>query len=462
MRLLFVVMTAGVVACTGTTSEHDAGTGGGAAGGASVGGGSGGGVAAGGGGGAPDAGTGVTDFCPPLAAAPGNAVTVQTTAQLLAALQGVAPGTTILLEDGTYTFASGQYVYVGTAGVTLRGQSNDATKVILDANYATGFGQSIVTLAADDVTLADVTVQRAYDHPIHVQPAFASPRPISNVRIYRVRVIDPGQQAIKVNPDEPGFTHLIDSGLIACSTIQLTSAGRARVRDNCYTGGIDIHAGRGWTIRDNRIEGFWCPTGLSEHAVHCWKGCRDTVVERNLLINNARGVGFGLGTGVQGRAYGDNPCPGVTNAGHVGGVIRNNVVVTTDSALQTSGAGFDTGISLELACGQAQVLHNTVFSTQPPASSSIEWRFSGTTTTLRNNLTSHRLQQRDNATATQAGNVATATAGLFVDVPGFDLHLVPGAPVIGQGVSVPAGLCDDDVDGDARVEPRDVGADEVP
>ena len=280
------------------------------------------------------------------------------------------------------------------------------------------------------------------------------------MRIYRVRVIDPGQQAIKVNPDEPGFTSVLDDGLIACSTLQLTAAGRSQVRDNCYTGGIDIHAGRGWVIRDNRIEGFWCPAGLSEHAVHCWKGCRDTVVERNVLVNNARGVGFGLGTGVASRTYADSPCPGVTSAGHVGGVIRNNVIVTTDAALQSSGAGFDTGISLELACGNVQVAHNTVFSTQAPASSSIEWRFTGTTAMLLNNLTSHRLQARDGAMATLGGNSVHRDRRAVRRRAG--VRPAPGARRHNhrRGVAVPAGVCDADLDGDARTGMRDVGADE--
>jgi len=240
MRALLVVGLANLVACSGTASSSDAGSGGGGG----AGGGDGGAIGGGTGGGATDGDGGAAfDPCPALPAAPAGAVTVSTTSALLSALQGAAPGATILLEDGTYSFSSGQYVYVGARGVTLRGKSGDATKVVLDGNYNTGFGQSLVTLAADDVTLADVTVQRAYDHPIHVQPAFSSPEPLTGVRIYRVRVIDPGQQAIKVNPDEPTFTNTLDDGLIACSTIVLTSAGRGQVRDNCYTGGIDIHAG---------------------------------------------------------------------------------------------------------------------------------------------------------------------------------------------------------------------------
>ena len=397
----------------------------------------------------------------PLPAPPGNAVSVATVAALRTALQNASANATILVEDGTYTFAVDEYVYIDKPGVTLRGKSGDATKVVFDANYAQGFGQSIVNVAASDVTVADLTVRRAYDHPIHVIPAFTNPKPITGVKIYRVAIEDPGQQGIKVNPDEPGFTNTEDSGLIACSRITLTSAGRAKIRDNCYTGGIDIHAARGWTIRDNWIEGFWCPAGLSEHGIHCWKGCRDTIVERNVLANDARGIGLGLGDATQGRVYNDNPCAGVTNYGSVGGVVRNNFVVANDAALLSSAAGFDVGISLEKGCGGTNVVHNTVFSTQAPKGSSIEWRFLGTNPVVTNNLSSHAQKARDQAVATEAGNVATATAAFFVSPSNADLHLQSTASAaIDKGAAVPQGICDGDIDGASRPAARDVGADE--
>ena len=113
---------------------------------------------------------------------------------------------------------------------------------------------------------------------------------------------------------------------------------------------------------------------MSEHAIHVWTGSRDTLVDRNVIINSARGIGFGLGLAVSGRSYSDSPCGGAANIGHFGGAITNNFVVANDARLFASGAGFDTGIGLEQSCETA-VLHNTIVSTVPPRSSSIEWRF---------------------------------------------------------------------------------------
>lgn len=428
--------------------------------GGSAGGATGGGMSAGGGSAAGGAAGGAFDPCPPLPAPPANAVIVNSVATLRSALQNAQPGATILVEDGTYDFSGGNFVYIDKPRVTLRGRSGDATRVIFDSNYSTGNGQSIVNIAANEVTFADITVQRAYDHPIHVIPAFTNPTSLSGVRIYRVRLIDPGQQALKVNGDG-AFMNTMNDGTVACSLMRLTPAGRSRIRDNCDTGGLDAHAARRWTVRDNRIEGFWCPTGLSEHGIHCWKGCREWTIERNVLVDNARGIGLGLGNNTAGRTYPDDPCPGVSNYGAVSGVIRNNMIATTDLQLQSSGAGFDTGIGLENACANVRVVHNTVFSTQTPRSSSIEWRFSGTTATITNNLTSHRLQQRDGAMANQSGNMSNAAATIFVAPATGDLHLRPGAVPMGQGNTLPAGVADEDIDGQPRPAMPEVGADEI-
>ena len=131
------------------------------------------------------------------------------------------------------------------------------------------------------MTIADLTIREAATHPIHVVSTDGADT--INTLIYNVHIVDPREQAIKINPNQGGY--FVDDGEIACSHIELTDTGRSNVQPNpggCYTGGVDAHQAWGWIIRDNVIEGFWCNTGLSEHAVHCWRGCRDTVVGAQL------------------------------------------------------------------------------------------------------------------------------------------------------------------------------------
>ncbi|MEZ4592968.1 MAG: right-handed parallel beta-helix repeat-containing protein [Chloroflexota bacterium] len=322
--------------------------------------------------------------CTPLPAPSGNLVNVSTVAALQNAVNNAASGDTILIADGTYSL-DGVYLRLETPNVTLRSASGNRAAVVLDGNYIT---TEIIQIVASDVTVADITLREAYYHPIHVMTSATGDT--LNTLIYNVHLIDPGEQAIKINPAADGTYP--DDGVIACSHLELTDAGRPFIRNNCYTGGIDAHQAEGWTIRDNLIEGFWCENGLSEHGIHLWRGCRDTIVERNTLRENARGIGFGLAESGDGRTYADNPCPSASGGyvDHYGGIIRNNFVFASDGDLFSSEYGFDCGICLWQACG-AQIFHNTVVSTQAPFSS-IEWRFDKTE--LRNNLVSHNLRDR--------------------------------------------------------------------
>jgi hypothetical protein len=389
--------------------------------------------------------------CAPLAAPSGSTVRVTTARELVEAVAAVDSGMTILVADGVYAL-NGAYLRIEVPNVTLRSENGGRDAVILDGGYAT---TEIVQIVASNVTVADLTLRRAYDHAIHVTSTTGADT--DGVRIHNVRIVDPGQQAIKINPTDD--SHFTDDGVVECCLIEMTDSGRTHVRDDCYTGGVDAHRSRGWIVRDNVIGGFYCGSGLSEHAVHFWRGSRGTIVERNVLRENARAIGLGLEADGQGRTYPDNPCPGVSSADHYGGIVRNNFVLASRAALFGSEYGFDCGICLWQACSAA-VLHNTVFSADA-AFSSIEWRFAGTRTDIAGNLVSHAMRERDGARATLRDNVTDAGADLFVDAASGDLHLAGGAASAIDRVT-PDGRAVEDIDGDPRPQgaAADAGADE--
>lgn len=388
--------------------------------------------------------------CEPLPAPSGDIVELDPSDDLAAAIAAAPAGTTLMLADGTYDVSAAEYIVFSTPGVTLRSQSGDPSSVVIDGGYQIG---SILNVRADDITVAEMTLQHCRWHPIHVTGGQEAD--ITGTLIYRVNVVDPGEQAIKINASDGYYA---DDGTIACSTLTLTDEGREHVTD-CYTGGIDAHLARGWQVRDNRIEGFYCAEGLSEHAVHFWNSGRDTVVERNHIVDCARGIGFGLGENGNGtsRDYGDDACPGADFVGHYGGVIRNNMIFASSAALFQSQSGFDSGVALEQACGTV-VAHNTVFSTEPPFVS-MEYRFGNTDVVIANNLTSHRIMERDGGSAELIGNIMDATASDFVDASNGDLHLAPDSSAI--GAAEPRSDVTEDFDGDARDAMPDVGCDEL-
>jgi hypothetical protein len=189
--------------------------------------------------------------------------------------------------------------------------------------------------------------------------------------------------------------------------------------------------------------------------VHFWTSSRDTLVEQNLIVDCARGVGFGLGDGggkAPDRSYSDDPYPGVGYVGHYDGVIRNNVI-TTSSGFDF----FDTGIELEQARG-TRVLHNTIVHGSS-AFASISHRFPNTMVTLINNLVQN-IRGRDASSASSASNLEQVDPSLFVDAAGADLHLRSTASVaIDHGAALPdAGRDIDDAAHDNGAP--DIGADE--
>ena len=374
--------------------------------------------------------------CPSLPPPAGPVIEVQPSqvAELPGIVAGAATGTTVLLHDGTYDL-NGASLHITTAGLTLRSASGNRAGVVLDGAYASG---ELISIQASNTVVADLTLKRAYYHPIHISGPDA---PISGVLIHNVHIIDPGEQAVKVNPVGSGT---VNDGALQCSHIELTDAGRAHIRNNCYTGGLDAHAATGWRVSRNRVEGFWCEEGLSEHGIHLWRASADTVVEENVIVDCARGIGFGLGSGTD---------------GHTGGIIRNNFVAATNVDLFASEFGFDAGIALWGAEGAA-VYHNTVASTQPPFSS-IEWRFISTSVTLANNLTTGVIRDRG-GTAVLTTNLENVPTNLFADVADGDLHLVdPESGPVDAATPLPAEQCDGDIDRQPREAEPDIGADEL-
>ena len=173
--------------------------------------------------------------CAPLPPVPPGATVVSPGANLPGIVAAAQPGDVIALEDGTYTYADISFT---TPGVTLRSVSGNPSAVIIDGRFS---AQMIVRVLASNITIAEVTLTHAYYHLAHVTPLVDNVF-IDNAHFYRVRFIDGSEQFIKSNGNSKKTTWTND-GLVECSDFVMSSAGRAKVRNNCYTGGIDVHGG---------------------------------------------------------------------------------------------------------------------------------------------------------------------------------------------------------------------------
>lgn len=368
-------------------------------------------------------------------------------------VSGAASGTTIMLADGTYRSGrSGEgarRMNFRTPGVTLRSASGNAEAVIIDGEYNTN---EIINISASDVTIADVTITHAKDHLLHATGNGAEN--IVGTVFHGLRLFDAGEQFIKVNGSGQGG--FVDDGELVCSWFELTDAGRPNIEragGGCYTGGIDTHSAQGWHVADNTFKDIYCAgEGLAEHAVHFWRNSRDTVVERNVITNCARGIGFGLNPALDKRSYADNPYPDAGLIEHIDGVIQNNIIFA-DIAF------YDTGIELQHAHG-TRVDHNTVMSTASATGfySSIDYRFEVTQVTIRNNI-ARRITSRNGGNATLESNIEAPDSSLFVDMASGDLHLAASASEA-IDKAVPVQDVTDDFEGDSRQGAKDIGADE--
>ena len=362
--------------------------------------------------------------CPPLPAASGPTVTVSTESALRTQAYNATPGTTILVQPGTYQMQD--FIHIAHPNLTLRGATGSRDDVILDFGGMVS-GHFGVMVSADDVTLADLTIRNTSDHGVSIQGV---DRPV----LYNLHILDANDQLVKVNPLGDGS----DDGLLACSHLAYTTTD-----PDGYTNGISAHNAHNWTVRDNTWERIRTADGTPIPAILFWSGSSDTLVERNVLINCSQGIAFGNAS-----QQGIN---------HTGGIVRNNVIYAAQP--------HDVMIEMVRATGWL-VAHNTVIGMNPAAGVTwgMEARFEESQGTFAYNLTNMAIwPDRDDAHGTATGSITDARSTWFVNPSSGNLHLRASAtPAIDQ--AAPLADVPTDIDGDPRPTGAapDVGADEAP
>jgi hypothetical protein len=317
----------------------------------------------------------------------------------------------IELNDGVYNLDSG--MWVSATGVTVRSLSGNRDAVQILGQGMEGGVSHVFWAAASDFTVRDVTLGNVANHAVQVHGDLGA----SNFKMINCRVIDTGEQLLKVSydPARPDLRSV--GGLVEGCLFEFT----AGIANQWYTGGIDAHQASGWVVRSNTFRGIRSPAeDVAEFAVHFWSDSVDTIVEKNLIINCDRGIGFGMG-----------------DRGHRGGVIRNNMIY------HDSSEGFaDVGIALESAT-DAKVYNNTIYQ-EHSYPNAIEYRFGSTTGCfIANNLVNRSIASRDGGQADLQANITGAQAGWFRDVAAEDLALSgPVGEVVDQGVGI-EGLTED-------------------
>jgi hypothetical protein len=362
-------------------------------------------------------------------------VTVGTAAELQNAVISAnnAGGNRIIsVRDGTYTLTD--TLYVNASNVTITGLSGARDKVIIqgDAMSATATVKALIRAAGKNFTVSNVTLQKSGNHLLQV----AGEQDADGAIIRNVIFRDAFEQMLKVSIDQNNYSITGDNGLIENSLFEYT----AGIGPQYYIGGIDVHGGKNWIVRNNTFRNIISPSQTqAEFAIHFWNQSGNALVEKNTIVDCDRGIGFGLDA-----------------RGNTGGIIRNNMIYHAAN----KGAFADVAIYLENS-PNTQIYNNSIY-TEHSYPRSIEYRFAATSGVLIvNNLANKPVGARDGAAGTVGSNVENAAGSWFVNPTQGNLHLAATrSGVVDAGRTV-SGLTDD-IDGESRPKGAavDIGADE--
>ena len=372
----------------------------------------------------------------PLPPPTGTVVHVSTLSQLQQAVASIASNTTIVVAAGTYNLTSPLYINGSFTNVGIRGATGNRDDVVLVGRGMTGPNDGGVPFGiwvggnVRGVTIAHLTVRDVFNHPVMLNAGTQSPL------IHNVRLVNAGQQLLKSNPDGAGGG--VDNGIIEYSVFEYVTTSR-----DYYTNGVDVHTGDTWIIRHNLFRNIRAPQGeLAGPAILMWNGSTNTLVDGNTFINCQRDIALGL---IE-RTPND----------HTGGIVRNNFIYRSASV-----AG-DTAVYVADSPG-TQVLHNSILVSRTYGSP-IEYRFPHTTgVVIANNVLDGNILARDGATGTVTGNYTAASASLFVNPAGGDMHVsAAGAAALLNMIATPRAAAPLDWDGEPRpAGATDIGADEA-
>ena len=349
-------------------------------------------------------------------------------AAIINANKGLDP--VIELEDGEYTiWHLNSLPSLTREGIIIRGISGNREKVIIQGD-PTRWVTHIFKIKASDITIQDMTLKTVKHHLIQVH----GEKDADRLLLRNIRFVDAGQQLVKVTADRKNKI-TADQGRVENCWFEYTPEGI----ESYYIGGIDAHFALDWIVRDNIFVGIKSPSEqVAEFAVHFWTNSANTLVERNVIVNCDRGIGFGLG-----------------KSRHFGGIIKNNMIFHDKS----KGFG-DVGIALESAVG-ALVYNNTIF-LEHDYPNAIEYRFPGTKeVVIANNLTNKKIQKRNRGSAEVKNNVTYAKREWFSDPDTGDLHIAKHLhPVSNTGILLEGLILDFDKKVRDFYSGIDIGADE--
>ena len=246
----------------------------------------------------------------------GKVIHVKTVDELFQASIDVEPGGSILLADGHYRMP--RYFAITTDNVTLRGESGDRHRVILDG-AGSRHGELVGITNAMGVTIADLTIRNVKWNGFKINSDLGTEK----VTIYNCVIHNVWQRGVKAPamPKSKG-----DRGPRECR-IQYCLFYNDRPKqfaddetdtpdsfNGNYIGGIDVKNTIDWTISDNVFIGIQGRTREGRGCIYISENGRGCTIERNIFIDCDIAIALG------------NPSLGYSPLQAINCIARNNFI----------------------------------------------------------------------------------------------------------------------------------------
>lgn len=378
---------------------------------------------------------------PPLPTPEGEVLRVSTVEELFTAVDRVPPGGTVLLADGHYWLP--RCLRLRTDGLTLRGESGDRTRVILDGARSR-HGELIALDACADVTLADFTAQNVRHNGIKLNTDTGVQRVTLRNLILR-NIWQRAVKGVKVPLEQPESLRPVGGRIEYCLFIndhpkrfEDDPTDTAATFGGNYVGGIDLMYPRGWVIADNVFVGIQGRTREARGAVFLWHEAQDCVVERNVILDCDTGI-----------ALGNSHKPPDVPVHATGCVVRNNFITRAP----------ENGVVADHT-RDCQIVHNTIHDPGNRLGRLIRLVHDNPGLLVANNLLSGPpMRNESTSSMTLRNNPALDLTEYFANAPAGNLRLVKAPPSIVAGLE-PVPSLREDIDRQPRPPRPTAGAHE--
>ncbi|MGE5296472.1 MAG: hypothetical protein ACM3VT_16755, partial [Solirubrobacterales bacterium] len=230
---------------------------------------------------------------PALPGPRGEIVKVSTVEELIRAVEGARPGTTILVAEGHYLMP--RYTEIRADRVTLRGVSGRRDRVILDGVNSM-HGELLGVRGCTDVTIADLTIQNVRFNGFKIN----SDSNVQRLTIYNCIIHNIWQRGVKgVKVPEENREAIRPKGcrvqycLFYNDRPKQLSDDPADIAQGNYIAGIDVMYAKDWVISDNVFVGIQGRTFEGRGAIFLWFDSQDCLIERNIIIGCDVGLQLG-------------------------------------------------------------------------------------------------------------------------------------------------------------------------